>query len=101
MQRRRNEPASLSVLSLGTSVACMGLHGHIRFPTWHEQLVQFLTRYLFALLGLVFFNYGTNAIPAWLSLSQLNLVFGTYVVLNSLNLLHAWRFPQSAGRYRL
>ncbi len=101
MQRRRNETASLSAFALGTSVACKGLHGHIRFPTWHEQLVQFLTRYLFALLGLIFFNYGANATPAWLSLTQINIVFGVYLVLNTANLVHAKYFPQSAPRYRL
>jgi diguanylate cyclase (GGDEF)-like protein len=101
MQRRRNDSVPIAVRSLRAAPVRNDLHGHIRFPTWHEQLVQFLTRYLFALLGLVFFNYGTDATPAWLSLTQLNAVFGSYLVLNSINLIHAWYFPQSAIRYRL
>ena len=73
---------------------------HIRFPTWPEQLAQFLTRYLFAVLGLVFFNYSAEQAPLWLSLPKLNAVFGAYLVINTLNLLHARRRPHSAPRYR-
>ena len=73
---------------------------HIRFPTWPEQLVQFLTRYLFAVLGLMFFNYSTEQAPLWLSLSALNAVFAAYLVINTLNLLHAYWRPHSAPRYR-
>jgi diguanylate cyclase (GGDEF)-like protein len=73
---------------------------HIRFPTWPEQLVQYLTRYLFATLGLLFFNYSTEQAPLWLPLRELNAVFGAYLVINTLNLLHAIRRPHSAARYR-
>ncbi len=73
---------------------------HIRFPTWPEQLMQFLTRYLFAALGLMFFNYSADQAPLSLSLPALNAVFGAYLVINTVNLLHArWR-PHSAPRYR-
>src|SRR6185295_10374233 len=73
---------------------------HIRFPTWPEQLVQFLTRYLFATLGLAFFNYSTEQAPLWFSLREVNAVFGAYLVINTLNMLHAYRRPHSAARYR-
>ena len=73
---------------------------HIRFPTWPEQLVQFLTRYLFAALGLMFFNYSAEQAPLGLSLPALNAVFGAYLLINTLNLLHARRQPHSASRYR-
>jgi len=101
MLRRRNDAVSAAVRSPGIVPSQALTHAYIRFPTWHEQLVQFLTRYLFALLGLLFFNYGAHAPPAWLSLGQLNLVFAFYLVLNSINLAHAKLFPQSAARYRL
>ena len=73
---------------------------HIRFPTWPEQLVQFLTRYLFATLGLAFFNYSAAQAPLWFSLPAVNAVFGAYLVINTLTLLHARRRPHSAARYR-
>jgi len=101
MQRRRNDAVSAAVRSPGLVPNQTLTHAYIRFPTWHEQLVQFLTRYLFALLGLLFFNYGAHAAPAWLTLDQLNAVFAFYLVLNSANLAHAKFFPQSAARYRL
>lgn len=100
MQRRRSD-SNTSALAVVASVASSGLHGHIRFPTWHEQLVQYLTRYLFALLGLLFFNFGSNATPAWLQLSQINIVFVVYLTLNTVNLIHAKLRPHSAVRYRI
>jgi hypothetical protein len=33
----------------------------IRFPSRQEQAIQFLTRYLFAILGVVFFNYSESS----------------------------------------
>ncbi|HEX2584279.1 MAG TPA: GGDEF domain-containing protein [Steroidobacteraceae bacterium] len=101
MLRRRNDVVSAAVRSPGALPAQTLTHAYIRFPTWHEQLVQFLTRYLFATLGLLFFNYGAHAAPTWLPLTQINVVFIVYLVLNSINLLHARLHPQSAARYRL
>ena len=73
----------------------------IRFPRRQEQAIQFLTRYLFAVLGLVFFNYNADFVPRWLPLWQMNLVFGLYVLINSINFFHAWIRPVSPLRYRL
>jgi len=72
----------------------------VRFPSRQEQVIQFLTRYLFALLGLAFFNYSADFAPRWLSLWQINVVFGVYLLINSINFLHAWRRPISVFRYR-
>lgn len=102
MQRRRSDSFPPGVRSLpASSGAAVVTQAHIRFPTWHEQLVQFLTRYLFALLGLLFFNYGAHATPAWFPLSAVNIIFGVYLILNTINLIHAHYVPHSAPRYRL
>ena len=95
MQRRRSDVQS-TLRDTDTAPRAM----HIRFPTWPEQLVQYLTRYLFATLGLLFFNYSTEQAPLWLALRELNAVFGAYLIINTANLLHASRRPQSAPRYR-
>ena len=71
-----------------------------RFPGWQEQKVQFLTRYLFLVLGVVFFNFSGEFKPTWLSLTQLNVVFGLYLITNSFGFMHASRFPDSTTRYR-
>ena len=71
-----------------------------RFPGWQEQKVQFLTRYLFLVLGVVFFNYSGEFKSTWLSLAQLNVAFGLYFITNSFGFIHASRFPDSTPRYR-
>ena len=71
----------------------------IRFPSLQEQAVQFLTRYLFAFLGLIFFNYGVEFAPKWLPLWQMNALLGAYIVINTINFIHAWRKPVCPFRY--
>jgi diguanylate cyclase (GGDEF)-like protein len=72
----------------------------IRFPSLQEQAVQFLTRYLFAGLGLLFFNYSPEFAPRGMALWQMNGLLVGYIALNSGNFLHAWRKPIALGRYR-
>jgi len=71
-----------------------------RIPGWPEQKVQFLTRYLFMVLGVVFFNYSGEFKPTWLSLAQLNIAFGIYFIINSVAFLHAHARTESTLRYR-
>ncbi|MGC3982586.1 MAG: GGDEF domain-containing protein [Steroidobacteraceae bacterium] len=73
----------------------------IRFPSRQEQALQFLTRYLFSILGLIFFNYSDDFIPKWLMLWQINVVFGSYIFINTVNFAHAWFQPVSPLRYRI
>jgi diguanylate cyclase (GGDEF)-like protein len=73
----------------------------IRLPSFREQSLQFLTRYLFAILALQFFNYGIEFAPAWLSLAKLNAVMMVYLLINSGNFVHAWLRPVSPVRFRL
>lgn len=73
----------------------------IRFPSRQEQSLQFLTRYLFAILGVVFFNYSKEFVAKWLSLPQINLVFGSYLLIITITFIHAWLRPISPTRYRI
>ncbi len=73
----------------------------VRSPGRGEQAIQFLTRYLFAGLGLAFFNFTTDLTPRWFSADQLNLVFTAYLLLNTINFVHAWLYPVSPRRYRV
>lgn len=70
-------------------------------PSWNEQVVQFVTRYLFFGLGLVFFNFTIHFTPLWMPLHQINIVYGVYFVCNTTLFLHARRHPYSPSRYRL
>lgn len=76
---------------------CVGM----RFPGWQEQKVQFLTRYLFLILGVVFFNFYGEFKSVWLSINQLNLIFGLYFIVNSAGFVHASIHTDSSARYRV
>jgi len=73
----------------------------VRCPTWPEQRVQFLTRYLFWCLALLFFNLTRDGAPVWLSITWINLTLLVYGLCNTLFFLHARKHPSSPTRYRL
>ncbi len=70
-------------------VAAAQAHGRYRYPSWQEQKVQFVTRFLFLALGVSFFNMVDTISPASWPLSWLNLAFASYFVVNSLLFRHA------------
>lgn len=72
----------------------------IRLPGFPEQAVQYLTRYLFALLALVFFNFSQESTSIWLARPALNAILVAYLCINSLNFWHAWRVPVMPWRFR-
>jgi diguanylate cyclase (GGDEF)-like protein len=74
---------------------------HVRHPSVPEQAMQFLTRYLFAVLGLVFFNFGKDLAPIWMDVGHLNIVFSVYLAINTILLVHAHYVPRSSVRYRV
>lgn len=73
----------------------------IRSPSWPEQMIQFLTRYLFVALGILFFNFTSGIEPVWMTLAQLNTAYAVYIVANSALFWHASREHNSPARYRL
>jgi diguanylate cyclase (GGDEF)-like protein len=62
-----------------------------RFPSWPEQQVQFITRYVFLMLGVLFFNLVEGVEPAYWSLAYLNVAFGLYLLLNTVFFIDARR----------
>jgi diguanylate cyclase (GGDEF)-like protein len=77
------------------------LEGQVRCPGWPEQMIQFLTRYLFFALGILFFNFTSGITPAWMTPLQLNSLYAGYLILSSILFWHASRQPVSPTRYRL
>lgn len=75
--------------------------GQLRYPSWPEQMVQFLTRYLFVTLGVLFFNFTSDIVPARMSHLQLNTAFALYAIINTVLFWHASRVHVSLQRYRL
>ncbi len=74
--------------------------GSVRFASWNEQLVQFLTRYLFIVIALVFFAITEEPSPMGMPRWQIYAFFLTHGVVNTFNMWHAWRYPRSIPRYR-
>ena len=70
-----------------------------RYPSWPEQRIQFITRYVFLALGVLFFNMVDGIEPAHWSRSQLNTALGIYFLLNTLLFIHARRSHIHCGRY--
>ena len=75
--------------------------GRYRYPGWQEQRVQFLTRYFFLLLGVLFFNLVEGIRPAYWAIAQLNTAFAVYFLLNTLLFLHARRYHIHSRRYHI
>ncbi|MFQ5642276.1 MAG: GGDEF domain-containing protein [Thiogranum sp.] len=72
-----------------------------RYPSWQEQQVQYFTRYIFLLLGFLFFNLVDGITPSYWSVAQLNIAFAAYFVFNTLLYLHAARFHIHPLRYHV
>lgn len=77
-----------------------GGEGGVRHASWAEQKIQYMTRYLFQVLGMLFFNLAPGLHPTWMSLTQLNAVFMLQVVQISISFWHASRHLYSVPRYR-
>lgn len=73
----------------------------LRLVGWDEMRAQFVTRYLFAALGLAYFNWGEPVVRSSAHLLAINAVHAVYLALTTAYLVHAWRRRESAGRRRL
>lgn len=71
-----------------------------RAPSWPEQRTQFITRFVFLFLGVLFYNIVDEIQPARWSLEQMNIAFGVYFILASLFFVHASKNLICPSRYR-
>lgn len=69
--------------------------------SWPDQRLQFITRYLFTLIGIVYFNWGFEYHSPWMTLEQMNGFFIGYLLWNTILFLHAWHYPESMQRVRV
>ncbi len=75
--------------------------GHYRYPSWQEQKVQFLTRFIFLALGIGFFNFTDGIAPTLWSGTQLNTAYAIYFVIQAVLFAHAARNHICPTRYHL
>ncbi len=85
---------------LGDHPILAGL-GERRVVSWEDQRSQFITRYLFWALSLVYFNIGAPVARSPDFLVGVNLVHLAYAALTTLYMRHAQRNPFSPLRWRL
>jgi len=74
---------------------------YLNLHNWAEQRTQFVTRYLFVTLGIAYFNMGELITRSAGHLLFINAVQAVYMVLTTLYLLHALRWPASMWRVRV
>ncbi len=75
--------------------------GSNRFPSWSEQKIQFLIRYIFWCLALAFFNFVQDIDPAWLSRTEVNGVLLVYFFCVTGLFLHGQKNHNCRARFRL
>jgi diguanylate cyclase (GGDEF)-like protein len=69
--------------------------------SWQDQKIQFFTRYLFCLIGVIYFNLGFEYQAQWLTLSQMNGFFAAYMTWNTVLFIHGSLFHHSSERIRI
>ncbi|HHJ13717.1 MAG TPA: GGDEF domain-containing protein [Gammaproteobacteria bacterium] len=74
--------------------------GRYRYPSWPEQQIQYLTRFIFLIFGLGFYNFTEGIEPLLWERSAINLVFGSYFLIQLALFLHASHHTVRAWRFR-
>ena len=76
-----------------------GVHRRL---SWEDQRSQYLTRLLFWVLALVYFNFGGDAqVRSWTSLRTVTLAFSVYGLVILFFMWHTTREPHAPWRQRL
>ncbi len=73
----------------------------VRIPGWQEQRLQYLTRFLFALIAVIYFSLDPQSVPYWVPLSYLVTVVGVYSLYNLFAIYTARRGHFSLTRCRV
>lgn len=73
----------------------------VRVPGWPEQRLQYLTRFLFALIALTYFHLNPDSAPYWVPLSYLSGLVGVYCLYNLYAYYKAYKGHFSLTRCRV
>jgi diguanylate cyclase (GGDEF)-like protein len=77
-------------------------HGIERLYSWEDQRAQYLTRFLFCALALIYFNFGGESqVRSWTSLEVVTLAFALYSIEIAYFMWHTTRRPHAPWRQRL
>lgn len=74
---------------LDLAITPLTTSSHWYLPSWGIQRLQFVVRYLFAALALVYFNFVFASEPLWMSISEVNLFIVCYISWVSASFYHA------------
>lgn len=73
---------------------------HLRTPPWMQQCTQYLTRFLFGVLGFGYFNLGFAPESTLFSLVGINAVLALFMALHAFGLWHSTTRLRSVARWR-
>jgi diguanylate cyclase (GGDEF)-like protein len=72
-----------------------------RYPSWSEQRVQYVARYVLWLTGVIYFNGIFEYRSPWMSLKQVNIYLSVYFLFVTFSYMHARVKEHSPLRFRL
>ncbi|GBE00425.1 putative diguanylate cyclase YcdT [bacterium BMS3Abin07] len=72
-----------------------------RYPSWSEQRLQYITRYVLLVTGLIYFNGMFEYSSSWMSITQLNLFLFGYVLFVTISFIFAHIKHHSPLRFRI
>ena len=75
--------------------------GRYRYPSWQEQKIQFITRFIFLIFGIGFFNFTDGIAPTLWSIEQLNIAYAIYFLVQVACFAHAARQQICPTRYHI
>ncbi len=73
----------------------------IRMANWPDQKMQFVTRYAFWLLGILYFNFIVGAVPIHWTVAQVNAAFTIYFLVCAALFWHSYKHNYHPTRFRI
>ena len=72
-----------------------------RLPSWRDQQLQYILRFIILAIGVSYFNLWETNTPLWMSLNTINGYFILHGILTLLCYIHATKHKLSLTRFRI
>lgn len=76
-------------------------HLHVRTTDWPDQKMQYVTRYAFWILGVLYFNFIVGAVPIHWTVNEVNVFFGAYFLICTALFWHSSKHHFNPARFRI
>ncbi len=74
---------------------------HIRMADWSDQKMQFVTRYAFWILGVLYFNFIVGAVPIHWTVTEVNTALTIYFLICTALFWHSRKYNFHPTRFRM